>query len=319
MKAILRTRYGGVEVLEVGTCKKPRPASEEVLVRVHATTVNRTDCAILSGKPFLTRFLTGFPRPSSKIPGTDFAGEIEAVGERVTDLEVGDRVWGFDDEGLASQAEYLTIGVNRAVVRVPEKLNYEEVVACAEGAHYAYNFINKCAIKKGAKVLVNGATGAIGSATVQLLNAMGAYVVAVGNTPNLELVKRLGAERVIDYLKEDFTKDKEQYHFIFDAVGKSTFYKCKHLLLPGGVYMSSELGPYAQNIYLHFFTRIFNKKRVVFPIPQNCRRSILFLTELIEQGRFKAVIDRTYSMDEIRKAYEYVAKGGKTGNVIITY
>jgi NADPH:quinone reductase-like Zn-dependent oxidoreductase len=165
----------------------------------------------------------------------------------VTNFKVGDKVWGFDDNGLGSQAQYMTLSANKAIITMPENCSYAQAAASAEAAHYAYNFINKVNLKPGQKVLVNGATGGIGSAAVQMLTQMGIQVTAVVNTKNLELVKSLGANQVIDYTKEDFTKDTEKYDFIFDAVGKSTFGKCKHLLKPNGIYISSELGPGAQN------------------------------------------------------------------------
>lgn len=319
MKAILRTRYGSPDVLTVGTIETPKPKDHELLVRVHATTVNRTDCGILRGKPFPIRFFTGLLKPGSPIPGTDFAGKVEAVGKNVTQFSIGDKVWGLNDEGLASQAEYLTINENKAVTTIPNGLAYHEAVACAEGAHYAYNFINKVTITEGTRVLVNGATGAIGSSAVQLLKYYGAQVTAVGNTPNIELIESLGADTVIDYQKEDFTQGNERYDFIFDAVGKSSFPQCKHLLQPQGVYISSELGPNAQNLYLPLITKVRGGKRVIFPIPSNGKRTLLFMHELLEKGKFQPVIDRHYAMDEIRDAYRYVETGQKTGNVIINY
>ncbi len=319
IKAVLRTKYGSPEVLTVGTAPKPEPNKDELLVRVHATTVNRTDCGILRGKPFPIRLFTGLLKPRSPVPGTDFAGAVEAVGPQVTDFKIGDRVWGFNDEGLASQAEYLTIKQHKGVVKIPEGIAYEEVVACAEGAHNAYNFINKVTIEPKAKVLVNGATGAIGSAAVQLLKYYGAHVTAVGNTPNIELVKSLGADEVIDYQRVNFTETDKRYDFILDAVGKSTFAECKHLLVPQGVYISSELGPNAQNVYLPLITKLTGGKRVVFPIPSNSRRTLNLMNELLTEGTFKAVIDRRYPMDAIQEAYRYVERGEKTGNVIVTY
>ncbi|MDY7395133.1 NAD(P)-dependent alcohol dehydrogenase [Aureibaculum sp. 2210JD6-5] len=319
MKAVLRSKYGSPEVLSVGEIIKPIPKDDEVLVRVYATTVNRTDCGILRGKPFLIRFFTGLFKPSSQIPGTDFAGKIESVGKKVTSFKIGDNVWGFNDEGLSSQAEYLTIREDKAVTLIPKGVSYDAMVSCGEGAHYAYNFINKVNLTKDTKVLVNGATGAIGSSAVQLLKYYGVYVTAVGNTKNIDLIKSLGADKVFDYQKEDFTKDDEKYHFIFDAVGKSNFRECKHLLLPKGVYISSELGPNAENIYLPLTTKLFGNKRVIFPIPKNCKRSVLLLTKLIKEDKFKPVIDKKYSIDQIKEAYTYVESGEKTGNVVIKY
>ncbi len=318
MKAITRTTYGGPEVLQLKEIPKPIPKENELLIRVHATTINRTDCGILTGKPYIIRAFTGLTKPRDLIPGTDFAGQVESVGKNVKSFKLGDRVWGLHDEGLASQAEYMTIRADKAVTRIPEKVSYEEAVVCAEGAHYAYNFLNKFKIDNNSKVLVNGATGAIGSAAVQLLKYYGATVTAVGNTKNIELIKSLGADKVYDYQKEDFTQDTERYHFVLDAVGKSTFSKCKHLLLPKGIYVSSELGPNAQNLYLPLITKLKGGKRVVFPLPINCKRSIIFLTELLETGKFKGVVDKVYQPEQIMEAYNYVLSGQKTGNVILS-
>ena len=317
MKAIVRSEYGSPEVLTIQEVSVPQPKDEEVLVRVYATTVNRSDCGILSGKPFLIRFFTGLFKPKHQTPGTDFAGKVEAVGKNVDQFKVGDDVWGLNDEGLSSHAEYMVIEYHKGITHMPKGFSYQEAVACAEGAHYAYNFINKVTLKKGDKVLVNGATGAIGSAAVQILKSMGATVTAVGNTPNLALLKSLGADNVVDYLQEDFLNNTDKYHFVFDAVGKSSFPKCKKIMKDKAIYISSELGPHNQNLYLPLVTKFFGKKKVIFPIPFNCRRSIEFITALAEEGLFKAVIDREYSMEDIKEAYDYVASGQKTGNVII--
>ncbi len=317
MKAATRTHYGAPTVLEVKEVPRPKPKDKEVLVKVYATTVNRTDCGILRGKPYLIRLFTGLFGPSALVPGTDFAGKIEAVGKKVSTLSVGDRVWGLHDEGLQTQAQYMVIREDKSIVQIPANISYEDAVASAEGAHYAYNFITKVPLKKGDKVLVNGATGAIGSAAVQLLKHFGAYVTAVGNTKNITLINALGADKTIDYLTTDFTLDRERYHFVFDAVGKSSFGRIKHLLLPKGVYISSELGPGSENIYLPLLTWFQRGKRVIFPIPVNCRRSILFLSELLAKGSFQPVIDRKYPLKEIKEAYQYVESGEKTGNVIL--
>ncbi len=318
MKAAIYEKYGSPDVLKITNVEKPTPKDNEVLVRVYATTVNRTDCAMLSAKPFIMRFFTGLLKPNKPIAGTDFAGKIETVGKDVTSLKVGDKVFGFNDSGLSSHAEYMTLSEDKAIATLPNNLTYEEAAASMEGAHYAYNMINKVNLKTGQKVLVNGATGAIGSAAVQLLKYYGANVAAVCNTKNMELVKSIGADVVIDYTKDDFTKSNETYHFVFDAVGKSSFAKCKPLLEPGGVYISSELGAIAQNLFLPIITPIIGNKKVIFPIPTNCRRSVLFIKKLIEEVKFKAVIDRKYSLEEIAEAYRYVEKGEKTGNVVIT-
>jgi NADPH:quinone reductase-like Zn-dependent oxidoreductase len=207
---------------------------------------------------------------------------------------------------------------------MPSNITYEQAAASIEGVHYAYNFINKVDIKSEHKVLVNGASGGIGSATVQLLKYFGHEVNAVCNTKNIELIKSLGATRVIDYLIEDFTKDNEKYDFIFDSVGKSSFGKCQSILNPEGVYMSSELGWMVQNLIFSLITAIFGslpgkaKRKVKFPYPSNIKRSVLLIKKIIEEGKYSPVIDRTYPLEQIPDAFRYVAKGEKTGNVVIT-
>ncbi len=318
MKAAVRYQYGPPEMLRIQELEKPVPKDDEVLIKVHATTVNRTDCAVLTARPFVMRFFTGLLKPAVPTPGTDFAGVVEAAGRKVTHFKAGDHVWGFKDDGLASQAEYMTFPENKAIALMPQGLSFAQAAASIEGAHYALNFVNKVKLRPGQKVLVNGATGAIGSAAVQLLKHYDLYVTAVCGTENVELVRSLGADKVIDYKKEDFTQDHEKYDFAFDAVGKSTFGKCRPLLNEGGVYISSELGPYGQNVYLPLVTSLTGGKKVVFPIPSDIRRSMVFIGDLIGKGKFRPVIDRTYPLERIAEAYEYVASGQKIGNVIIS-
>ncbi|WP_345974342.1 NAD(P)-dependent alcohol dehydrogenase [Sulfurimonas sp. HSL3-7] len=321
MKAVIWTRYGPPDLLRLAEVKKPTPRDDELLIQVQAATVNRTDCASIRAKPFFMRLVTGVFKPKKQIPGTEFAGVVEAVGKEVTSLKAGDKVFGFDDKGTESQAQYMTIHEESAI-SMPEDLSYREAAGCFEGAHYAYNFINKVALKKGQSVLVNGATGAIGSAAVQLLNSFGIRVTAVCATESIALVKSLGAEKVIDYKKEDFTRDENKYAFVFDTVGKSSFFKCRHLLQPGGAYISSDLGYMAQNIFLPLITPLIRpltgNKITIFPNPVNIRGSMLLVRELIEQGKFKAVIDREFPLEQIIEAYKYVEKGHKKGNVVIT-
>lgn len=317
MKAVIHKKYGPPSVLKIQNIDKPSLKDNEVLVRVYATTVNRTDCAMLSAKPFIMRFFTGLLKPKNPILGTDFAGQIEAIGKNVTSFKIGDRVFGLDDSGLSSHAQYMTLQEDKAIAIMPIKSSYEEAAASLEGTHYAYNIINKVTIEKNQKILVNGATSAIGSAIVQLLKYYGATVTAVCNTKNMTLVKSLGAAFVIDYSKEDFTQSNEKYAFVFDAVGKSSFAKCRPLLESGGIYISTELGWMAENLFYALFSPFIGNKKVIFPIPIDCKVSVLLIKKLIEEGSFKAVIDRTYLLDDIAEAFTYVAKGEKTGNVVI--
>ena len=322
MKAIVYTKYGSPDVLQLKEVEKPTPKDDELLIKIYATTVNRTDCATIRAIPFFSRIVTGLLKPKKQIPGTEFAGEIEAIGKNILSLRVGDRVFGFDDQGSGSHAQYMTIKEEKVII-IPENISYEQAAASSEGAHYAYNFINKVDLKKGQDVLVNGATGAIGSAAVQFLKYFDVNVTAVCSTKNIELVKSLGANKVYDYKKEDFTKDEQKYDFIFDTVGKSSFFKCKHLLQPGGVYISSDLGYMAQNIFLPLITPIIKSmienKKTIFPMPINIRGSLLLIKSLMEQDKFKAVIDRTFPLEKIIEAYKYVEKGQKIGNVVIYY
>lgn len=317
MKAILHEKYGGPDVLKLQEIEKPVPAPNQVLVKVHASTVNRTDCAILRAKPFVMRFFQGLFVPKIQIPGTDFSGEVEAIGSEVKDYRIGDKVFGFNDTGLASKAEFLVINEDGLISKIPDGISFEQAAASLEGAHYAYNFINKVELKKGDHILVNGATGAIGSAMVQLLKYFGTSVTAVGNTRNLDLMKSIGADAVIDYTKEDFTQLRDQFDYVFDAVGKSTFSRCKPILKEKGTYISSELGPYIQNPILTLLTSRSPGRKVRFPVPTDIMTSISFIKKLMEEGRYQAVIDRTYALDEIKEAYRYVEKGEKTGNVVI--
>ena len=324
LKAVVYTQYGSPDVLQLVEIEKPVPKANEILVKIMATTVNRTDCANLRAKPSIMRISMGLLKPKKQILGTEFAGHVKAIGEKVTSFKVGDHVFGFDDSGLSSYAEYTVISEDKAMVTMPKDILFSQAAASIEGAHYAFNFINKVELKKGDKVLVNGASGGIGSAAVQLLKYYEADITAVCNTKNIELVRSLGASRVIDYTKEDFTQDNERYKFVFDTVGKSTFGKCKHILKPGGVYISSELGWMVQNLFYAIISAIFgslpsqSNKKVKFPYPPDVMRSIILLKKLIEEGKYKSVIDRSYPIEQIAEAFRYVEKGEKTGNVVIT-
>ncbi len=322
LKAIVYEKYGPPEVLKLKEVDKPAPRDNEVLIKIYATTVNRTDYATIRAIPFFARLITGIFKPKKQIPGTEYAGEIEAMGKNVKSLKAGDKVFGFDEQGTESHAQYMTMSENKALTTIPENISYEQSAASIEGAHYAYNIINKVNLEKGQTVLVNGATGAIGSAAIQLLKYYDVNVTAVCGTENIELVKSLGADKVIDYQKEDFTKVDQKYNFVFDTVGKSSFFKCRKLLQPGGIYISSDLGYMAQNIFLPLITPIIKpvigNKKTIFPMPVDCKGSIRLIKKLMEQGKFKAVIDRIYPLEQIVEAYRYVGKGYKTGNVVIT-
>ena len=317
MRAATRVQYCPPSNLLVTDIKTPEPSANELLVRVHATTVNRTDCAILQGKPFPIRFFTGLSKPRSPVPGSDFAGVVEAVGSAVSSHVPGDRVWGFNDNGLSSQGQYLTIKHDSAIAKIPDGISFVQGAASAEGAHYAINFMKRAKYQPGQRVFVYGGTGAIGSAAIQLLKAEGSHVSAACHGDHLDLVKFLGADVVVDYTTTDLATYPETFDLVFDAVGKSTFTTCRPLLTPTGRYVSSELGPHAQNLYLPFTSRIRRGQRVDFPVPTGARESITTMTSLLAAGKFNPLIDRHYPLDDIASAYEYVLTGQKLGNVII--
>lgn len=318
MKASTRVKYGSAEVLTVKEVTTPTPSDNELLIRVFATTVNRTDCAILTAQPFIMRAFIGLFKPKHAITGTDFAGQIEAIGKNVTSFKVGDRVMGFDDMGLKSNAYYMTLAQDKPLVTIPSNFTYEEAAGSLEGVHYAINFINKVTLKAGQKVLVNGGTGAIGSVVLQLCKYYNTEVTVVCEGTHKALLEALGADKIIDYTTEDFTKSVEKYDFVFDAVGKSTFGKCKPILKEKGIYISSELGPMIQNPFLALITPLLGGKKVIFPVPIDIKASLVFIKELIEKGQFKPLIDRRYPLEKIAEAYSFVATGAKVGNVIIT-
>ena len=318
MKAIVHTKHGPPDVLQLKEVEKPSPKDNELLIKIHATTVNRTDCGFLRAKPFIVRFFSGLIKPRRTSLGNEFAGKIEAVGKDVTSFKVGDKVFGYNDDDFGAHAEYMTTPEEGSVTTMPANMSYEEAAPSTEGAHYALSHIRKANTQSGQSILINGATGAIGSAAVQLVKYFGADVTAVCNTKNMALVKSLGADEVIDYSKEDFTKNGQTYDVVFDAVGKSSFRRCKALLKPSGIYMSTELGFFAQNPFLAMWTSIFGSKKVIFPIPKSRKEDVLLFKELIEAGKYKPVIDRRYSLEQIAEATRYVETGQKTGNVVIT-
>jgi NADPH:quinone reductase-like Zn-dependent oxidoreductase len=317
MKAAVHTRYGPPDVVRVVDVPTPTPRDNEVLVKVQATTVNRTDCGFRGAKPFFVRVFTGLVRPRVRILGNEFAGQVQAIGSGVTSFAVGDRVFGYDDTRFGAHAQYLTIGEDASLARIPASLTYAEAVPATEGSHYALAGIEKAKIRAGQRVLVNGGTGAIGSAAVQLLASRGVQVTAVCDTTHLELVRRLGAERVIDRTIEDFTQDAQRYDVVFDAVGKSSFGRCRRLLEPRGVYLSTDLGPGAQNPFLALVTPVLPGKSVLFGFPRHNQAMMNYFKELMESGLFRPVIDRSYPLDEIVDAYRYVETGQKIGNVVI--
>ena len=318
MNASVHTKYGGPDVLQLREVERPVPKDDEVLIRVRATTVNRTDCGFLRAEPFFVRVVSGLLRPKATILGSELAGEVEVAGRDVTSFKQGDQIFGLTGLHFGAHAEYVCLPETAPIATKPANMDYDEAAAVCDGAMLAIAFIRRTDRRPGQRILVNGASGSIGSAAVQLAASYGAKVTAVCDTRNLGLVRSLGARAVIDYTREDFTRCGETFDAVFDAVGKSSFRRCRDLLKPGGVYLSSELGFLAQNPLLGLWTPGIGGKRIKFPIPKVSQSDVRFFGELVEAGRYRAVVDRCYPLERVVEAYRYVETGQKTGNVVIT-
>lgn len=318
MKTTYRESYGTTGVLKIREVPIPEPKADELLIKVKAATVNRTDEGVLLGKPFIFRFFVGFPKPRLSATGTDFSGEVIGKGNDVQGFQVGEEVYGFSDTNLGSHAEYLCISTKLPVFHKPNNITHEQAAASLEGAHYAYFFLNKMNLNSGDKVMINGGTGAIGNAAIQLLSQRGIDITFTYPTDSYNKVKELKAVQKIDYLTEDFTQQETQFNVVLDAVGKSSFRKCKRILKPDGVYISSELGPNGENIPLSIWGLFKKTKRVVFPMPGSPKESIPVVRRILESGDFIPLIDRVYPLAEIRSAFDYMLTGEKRGSVVIT-
>ena len=312
MKAVVFERYGSPEVLSLRKVPIPVPARGEVRVKVHASTVNRTDTATLRAHPFFARAMTGLLSPKMRTLGLDFAGEIDALGEGVTHLQVGDRVFGLSPETYGAHAESLCLAADGAVARIPDDLAFDQAVV-GEGAWYAHGTTKR--LTEGTRCLIYGASGAIGTAAVQLAKANGAEVVAVVVTRHLALPESLGADRVVNFETEDFTSIGEQFDVVFDAVGKTSYFACKPLLKKTGIFAATDLGPAWSNIILGTYYGLTGSGRVRVPFPEDPSGFVKRLAGLMAEGQFRGVFDRSYSLDEIASAFRYVETGQKTGIV----
>jgi NADPH:quinone reductase-like Zn-dependent oxidoreductase len=315
MRAIVHDRYGPPEVLRLEDVDRPVPEDDEVLVRVHATTVNRTDCHRRAAQPFLWRFMAGLLRPKRRILGGELAGEVEAVGAAVSEFAVGDHVFGTSGPKLGAHAEFICRRESGLIAHKPADLTFEEAAAVPDGALSALECLKGAGVREGHRILVYGASGSIGTAGVQLAKYFGADVTAVCNTKNLEVVKSLGADRVIDYTQDDFTKNGETYDVIFDAVGKHSFRRCRDSLKQGGVYIATDG---LRNLGLALWTSRIGDKKVLMALPRWTKNDVLFIKEVIEAGRYRPVIDRTYPLEDVVEATRYVETQQKTGNVVLT-
>lgn len=315
MRAVVCSGYGPPDRLEIREVDQPRPGDGEVLVRVQATTVNRTDAATLRGKPRFARIATGLMRPRQSVMGTEFAGIVEDTGAGVGEFSVGDAVFGLY---VGAQAEYLTMPASGPLATMPAGMAPGEAAPTTEGAHYALSCLETVEVGAGDHVLVYGATGAIGSAAVQLLKHRDVTVTAVCDARGIELVTSLGADVVIDYTAEDFTQTDERFDVVLDAVGKSRFVRCRPLLKPGGSFLTTDLGPRAENLPLIVATRWVGDHRVRLPLPTDARAHVRLVRKLLASSELRPVVDRTYALDNIVDAYDYVETEQKLGTVVIT-
>ena len=323
MRAVVYDKYGPPDVLRLEEVAKPVPKEDEVLVRVHATTVTRADVHTReanrsSGRAMslVSRSISGLRRPRQPILGREFAGEVEAVGAAVSEFAVGDRVFGLSGLTFGAHAEFICMRESSRIARMPAGMSFEDAAPICDGALNALMCLKQADLRKGRTILIYGASGAIGTAGVQLARYFGADITAVCSTKNLELVRSLGADAVIDYTQEDFTKNGQTYDVIFDAVGKLSFRRSRASLEPGGIYLPTD-GPV--NLMWALMPSRKGAKRVVFQIPpRQPKKDVLFLKELIEAGKFRPVIDRCYPLEDVIEATRYVESQQKTGNVVLT-
>jgi NADPH:quinone reductase-like Zn-dependent oxidoreductase len=315
MRAVVHDRYGPPEVSRLEEVDRPVPADDEILVKVHATTVNRTDCHMRAANPFIWRLMLGLRRPRRRILGGELAGEVEAIGAAVMDFAVGDEVFGTAGPRRGAHAEYVARPAKGLVARKPAGMSFEQAAAVPDGGLTALSILKRADVGEGTRILVYGASGSIGTAAVQVARHLGADVTAVCNTKNVELVRSLGADRVIDYTHEDFTKNGETYDIVFDAVGKHSFRRSRRSLKPGGVYIPTDG---LRNFVLIPWTRMVGDRKVTFSMPNPTREDVLYLKELIETGEYRPVIDRTYPLEDVVEAMRYVETQQKTGNVVLT-
>jgi NADPH:quinone reductase-like Zn-dependent oxidoreductase len=315
VKAAVHDRYGPPEVLGIEDVEQPVPKDDEVLVKVHATTVSRTDVALRAGEPFVSRFITGVRRPKRTILGSDVAGVVEAVGSSVTEFGVGDRVFGINPWKFGAHAEYICMRADGPLASMPAGLPFDEAAAVPDGAILALNALRPARLHKGQTILIYGASGSIGSAGVQLSKFFGARVTGVCLAPSVEMVRALGVDEVINSTTEEFTKSGQTYDAILDAVGNLTFKESRDSLKAGGVYLATDG---LRNLVLSPWTARVGNKRVRFPIPPKfTKQDMVFLRSIIEAGKYHAVIDRRYPLEQVVEATKYVESKHKTGNVVL--
>ena len=329
MKAIVYTEYGPPDVLQIKEVEKPTPKDNEILVRIYATPVNFGDILARNFKSISPREFTmplplwlptrmhfGFTKPKINILGSEFAGKIETAGKDVKRFRKGDQVFGYRGMSMGTNAEYLCMPEEGLVAIKPANMTYEEAAAVPYGAIMALSLLRKANIQSGQKILINGASGGIGSAAVQLAKYFGAEVTGVCGTPRLELVRSLGADKVIDYTKEDFTQSGETYHLIFDILGKSSFSRCKNSLKQNGIYLLASFK--MKQLFQMLWTSMVGSKKVICALATEKVEDLVFIKELVEAGKIKSIIDRRYPLEQAAEAHRYVETGLEKGKVVIT-
>ncbi|WP_299532804.1 NAD(P)-dependent alcohol dehydrogenase [Ulvibacterium sp.] len=321
MKAVICTTYGTPDVLRLQEVKKPIPKDDEVLLKIHAAAVTTAGLIGRKGKPIFTRLFSGLTRPKKSILGMELAGEIEAIGKNVRSFTIGEQVFGITGPSLGAHAEYICLPQDAPIIKKPYNTTYEESVAIVEGGLTALNFLkNKGKISPRQKILVYGASGSVGTASIQIAKHFGAEVTGVCSTKNMELVKSLGADTVIDYTQEDFTQTDKTYDIIFDTLGKHSFPICKNTLKPKGIYLDAAG---LSTLFYMFWTSLFPHKKAILTATyirsaKIIKKDLMALRELVEAGEIKPVIDRYYPLEQTAQAHSYVETGRKKGNVVIS-
>lgn len=318
MKAVIYKKFGAPEVLELVEIAKPVPQKDEVLIKIKATTVTNADCYMRRADTLFSRIILGLFKPKKRyqILGTEFSGIIAAVGTEVQEWRTGDEIFGFRGFGTGCYAEFKCMKSTGSLALKPKNVTLEEAASLVDGATTALFFLKeKAGIKPGQKVLINGASGSIGTFAVQLAKYFGAEVTGVCSSKNIELVTSLGADKVIDYSKVDFTKNHESYDIIFDTVSKSTFGKCKNVLTKNGLYIDTMFS--FTRVLQSIWTNRFCKKKVIFAMSVNKKTALNYIKELVENGKLKTIIDRIYTLDQLTDAHKYVESGHKKGNVVV--
>lgn len=317
MKAVVQDRYGPPDVLRIEEVERPVPKDDEVLIRIRASTVSQTDTHARAARPIFWRLVAGFRRPRWRTLGVDLAGEVEAIGSAVRTFRVGDEVFG--SRWFGAHAQFICMPETAAVAKKPGGVSFEEAAAIYDGASQALATLRQADVREGRRIVIYGASGSLGSAAVQIAKHQGAHVTAVCGTDHVELVRSLGADEVIDYRNEDFTKNGQTYDAIIDAVGKYAFRWGRRSIRPGGVFVATDVGPRPLEMLIGAVaTRWVGSRRLKFASGRKSRDDALYLKELVESGAYRPVIDRVYPMRQVADAHRHVETWHKTGNVVLT-